>query len=239
MTGERGQNAERFALYFSPSPDSTLGRFGADWLGRSTQSGEDLGAPDSLPDGLAENWRTWTASPRFYGFHGTLKPPFALSAGTDEGDLLNALESFCVDQSAFAIPQLTVKPIGRFIALVPDQPCPPLNAFAAACVSAFDGFRAPQSEADLVKRRAKGLTERQESMLQKWGYPYVMEEFRFHLTLTGPLDKSEQDKVMEILKPLAADVAAQAVQVDCLALFHQPDRVTPFTERQRFALKGR
>ena len=38
-----------------------------------------------------------------------------------------------------------------------------------------------------------GLTDRQEALLTQWGYPYVMEEFRFHITLTGALDPAHLD----------------------------------------------
>jgi hypothetical protein len=87
------------------------------------------------------------------------------------------------------IPSLEVRRLGGFIAVVPTEPSAALADLAAATVAALDPFRAPPSEAELARRRKARLSDRQEALLMKWGYPYVMEEFRFHLTLTGRLDR--------------------------------------------------
>ena len=48
-------------------------------------------------------------------------------------------------------------------------------------------FARPPGAAELERRRKAGLSAAQEKMLLRWGYPYVLDEFRFHLTLTGRL----------------------------------------------------
>jgi hypothetical protein len=93
--------------------------------------------------------------------------------------------------------------------------------------------------AELEKRRTAGLSARQEELLSVWGYPYVMDEFRFHMTLTGPCaDDGEADAVLAGLAPLTTDLAAQPLRVDGICLFHQVDRSADFTLLQRFALAG-
>jgi hypothetical protein len=42
--------------------------------------------------------------------------------------------------------------------------------------------------------------QRQRNYLDRWGYPYVMEEFRFHMTLTGRLDSTCRWGVVDMLR---------------------------------------
>ena len=99
----------------------------------------------------------------------------------------------------------------------------------------FDAYRAPPDAAELAKRHAAGLTPRQAELLARWGYPYVLDEFRFHLTLTGPIaDAAERTRVAGLLRPLVAPLLGQPMPVRELCLFHQPDRAAPFRLIQRF-----
>jgi len=228
----------RYALYYAPPADNALGLFGSRWLGRDAEAGTDLGPPDTLPGQLQERWRAWTESPRFYGFHGTLKPPFALADGRSETELMAAVEDFAADNSAFEVPALRLQAIGPFLALTPSAPSSALDDFAAATVRDLDPFRAPPSDAEVAKRRAKRLSPRQEEMLVRWGYPYVMAEFRFHLTLTGALDSVEHAFAVSVLKPQLTGIVDRPVTVADLCVFHQPDRDTPFTIRRRVSLRA-
>src|SRR3546814_16854276 len=74
----------------------------------------------------------------------------------------------------------------------------------ADCVRAFDRFRAPPSETALARRRAAGLSARQEANLQAWGYPYVMEDFRLHFTLTGRITDPAQPDILR--RPLEQEI---------------------------------
>ncbi len=225
----------RYALYFAPLRGSLLARFGDAWLGRDVESGSTLTPPAARGFDPARH-AALTEAPRHYGFHGTLKPPFHLADGSDAAELRAALAAFAARQAAFTIPQLALRQIGDFLALVPAQEVPALAALAEACVSEFDSFRAPPSAAELAKRQAAGLTARQSALLARWGYPYVMEEFRFHLTLTGPVPEApERTRLAAALAPLVAPVLAEAVPVREICLFHQPDRAAAFRLTDRFA----
>lgn len=170
----------RFAIYYVP-PDGPLAEFGAKWLGWDVVTGREAVQFD-VP-GLHDI----TMTPRKYGFHGTLKPPFRLK----EGQTLAALEAAVSDVADAMSPAvcdgLTLTQLGRFLALTPFGPLDSLQRIAEACVRDLDGFRAPAGEAELARRRKAGLSTRQEALLTQWGYPYVFEEFRFHLTLSGRL----------------------------------------------------
>ena len=225
--------SERYAIYFAPVADGDLARFGDRWLGRDVETGKAL--PQPVLDGQdAHGLRALTEAPRHYGFHGTLKPPFQLAAGCDVGDLRRAMAGFAARQAAFEITALRLREIGDFLALVPAEPTPALSKLADACVTEFDAYRAPPDAAELAKRHAAGLAPRQAELLARWGYPYVLDEFRFHLTLTGPIgEPDERSRVERLLQPLVAPSVTQPVPVRELCLFHQPDRVTPFRLIQR------
>ena len=77
----------RYGIYVVPK--AALYRAGADWLGWDSETGR--AAPQPALDGLPESPAALTASPRRYGFHGTIKPPFRLAAGTDPAALAAAL----------------------------------------------------------------------------------------------------------------------------------------------------
>jgi len=208
---------QRYALYYAPSSQSALGRFGDTWLGRNAETGNDIArlAIDGLDGGEIV---AATTSPVRYGFHGTLKPPFALKDGQTRSGLEVAINDLAVRLTPVRCGPLTLKAIGRFLALVPTEPVGELGELAASLVRVLDDFRAPASEAELAKRRSANLTPRQEEMLVAWGYPYVMEEFRFHLTLSGRLPQSEANDLVSRLHAHFAPVIPQPFEVASLAL---------------------
>jgi putative phosphonate metabolism protein len=199
----------RFAIYYVP-PEGPLAEFGAKWLGWDIVTGSEVPRFD-LP-GLHDI----TMTPRKYGFHGTLKPPFRLN----DGQSLDALEKAVTDLAAVLSPAvcegLTLTQLGRFLALTPFGTLDDLQRIAEACVRDLDEFRAPATEAELARRRKAGLSTRQEALLAQWGYPYVFEQFRFHLTLSGRLPEDElqgwtgilQDHLPELPTPFVIDQIA-------------------------------
>ncbi len=171
---------QRLAIYYLPE-DPALAAFGASWLGWDVETG----TPSPQPD--VEGIGGFTSTPRKYGFHGTLKPPFHLAADTDIATLAAGLTRFAHDTAPVQLEGLRLSRIGRFLALVPEGDSTALDQLAFACVRDFDRFRRPPGADELARRRVVGLTPRQEELLTTWGYPYVADEFRFHLTLTGKL----------------------------------------------------
>lgn len=191
----------RFSIFYLPPSGSALAQFGASWLGWDIARAVEVPHPPAPVDVAAV-----TATPRKYGLHGTLKPPFRLAEGQSLASLQQAMEEVAGVTAAFVVPALRLRRIGRFIALVPANPCPPLADLAGACVRGLDAFRAPASEAELAKRRAAGLSPEQEALLAEWGYPYVLDEFRFHLTLTGALEDAAADATRAALADLTRDL---------------------------------
>jgi putative phosphonate metabolism protein len=225
----------RNALFWAPPRGSALARFGAGWLGWDAEAGELVAHPEvgALPATLAEI----TATPRRYGFHGTLKPPFRLVEGAGLPELDMAAADLARRTAPFEAPALRIARIGAFVALVPSAPCPALDALAAACVRELDGFRAGPDERELARRRAHGLTPRQEEHLARWGYPYVLDQFRFHLTLTGALERETGDAVREVLARLTAPFCAAPLPVSEFCIFGESE-TGHFRIISRHALTG-
>ncbi|MBA4255987.1 MAG: hypothetical protein C0445_08950 [Polaromonas sp.] len=176
----------RYALYFAPPPSSPWWQAGSQWLGRCAASGLDL-PPLTAPGLSSEAMRRLTATPARYGWHATLKAPFTLAAGVSLEMLEAQLAKVCSNHRAFTLPVFDVAMLGDFLALVPSSTPAELRAVADACVTELHPLAAPLSPMDLARRRQSGLSERQDELLQTWGYPHVLEQFRFHFSLTGPL----------------------------------------------------
>ncbi len=215
-----GHSDERFAVYFVPAADSALYRFGASVLGYDCHSGRDV---DFLA-GADAGWRDKAQAARVYGFHATLKPPFRLRPGTEPADVEAALDEFAASRLAINAGRLEVRSIGAFIALTLETPPPAVDELAADCVRSFDSFRAPMGKAERARRLKSSLTPRQRSNLDRWGYPYVFEEFRFHMTLSGPLPDAERAHALGWLRERFAEVdEARHLTIDRLVIARQAD----------------
>lgn len=218
----------RYALYFTPAQDDPLTVAAARWLGRDAFSGGFIAQGDEAPLS-PETLREATAEPRRYGFHATLKAPFELKDGVSLYELGDAFREFTAEMPRFAIPELVLGRIGAFFALVPGSECAPLQALGAECVRRFEPFRAPLSDADIARRKPEKLTPAQRDHLTRWGYPYVMEEFKFHMTLSGALEPALADAVEPLLKDRFAAFIGKPLTISGLALFVEPERGAPFT----------
>ena len=224
---------ERYGIYVVPRAD--LFWVGSTWLGWDSAKGCEVPQPD-LPD-LPVTPATVTARPRKYGLHATMKPPFRLAEGQTESALRDALRAYCATRPAVTIPSLALRRIGRFLALVPAEPVENLASLAAETVRTFEPFRAPLTAQQMEKRRASRLSARQEQLLNEFGYPHVMEQFRFHITLTGPLDPSAQDAVEDALAAHFATHIGRPLVIDDLALMGE-DQGGMFHLLHRYALAG-
>ncbi|WP_054007340.1 DUF1045 domain-containing protein [Cypionkella psychrotolerans] len=178
---------KRFAIYYAPEPGAFADAAAA-WLGWDLALGAPVpqSAPD-LPRPLAEV----TAEPRKYGFHGTLKPPFRLAEGTSAEDLAQATARLAASLAPLKMPGLQMANLEGFLALTPLGDTSALQSLAAEVVRSLDPYRAALTPAEIARRRPERLTPRQRDLLATYGYPYVMEQFQFHLTLSGPLDEDE------------------------------------------------
>lgn len=225
----------RYAVYFMPSELSALWRFGSSVLGYDASSFTDVDYPDHPifhePAALG-----WTARPRQYGFHATLKAPFSPAPGTSPEDLERCAHEFAAARRPFDV-ELKMATFRDFLALVPVKIYSELDRLADDCVRAFDPFRAPLTPEDRERRHPERLSARELENLDRWGYPFVFDDFRFHMTLTGVLDLAEQLRLEPIFRDLF-DPVPPVTTIDAISLFEQEEPNGRFRVKQRFPFKA-
>jgi putative phosphonate metabolism protein len=221
----------RVGIYYCPREDDPLYIAGAAWLGRDPASGAAVAQPD-IP-GIEEV----SAEARSYGFHATLKPPMRLAAGCSWDGLRSATREMAARIAPFALPPLAVTDLYGFLALRETEPSAPLQALADICVTELDAFRAPPSEAELARRRRAGLTPAQEAMLLRYGYPYVLRTWFFHMTLTRRLSAAEHATWRSELERFFTAIPVRRTVTD-ICLFTQTNNGAPFVIAERVALRG-
>ncbi len=220
----------RYAIYYSPEPGSPLDTFGHAWLGDNGKTGA---AATAAGNGTSRN-APITGNTRRYGFHGTFKPPFELNPSTSPESLLETAKVFARSLSPVEIPPLELAVIGKFIALTPTKQSAALEKLAAACVRAFEAFRKPATDDEVKNYKLNKLTVHQEQMLEHWGYPYVMEEFRFHISMTDRIDSdAERDAAMATLQRLGAPVLGKSIIVREITVFSQSGFDQPMVPTER------
>ncbi|VVE64778.1 hypothetical protein PCA31118_01786 [Pandoraea captiosa] len=238
----------RFAIYYAPPAGSCWWNEGSRWLGRDALARRELSAPN-VP-GLSRSLSALTADPRRYGLHATLKAPMRLAPQRRLRDLTDIAEAVAARHTSFDL-AVQADVIGAdngeragFVALRPRTGSAgniasdaantaAINALAADCVEAFDVLRAPLDDADMAKRQPASLTSRQRERLAQWGYPYVFDEFRFHVTLSDRVDRADARVMIDWWQPRAQ--ALGPMRVDSLAIFVQPTPDEPFHVFARFA----
>jgi putative phosphonate metabolism protein len=225
----------RYAIYYAPRETETLHDLASQWLGRDVLRGANREQPIPIP-GIALG--ELTQEPRRYGFHATLKPPFALAASATATALLLAVHALARRFAPVPVPGLRITWLNDFFALTALGDQQAVNELAAGCVADLDSFRAPPTLAELTRRRTATLSERQERLLHRWGYPYVMEDYRFHMTLTGKTDAATAAAVEPALAAHFAPVLNTPLVIDALSVFVEPAPDEPFVFLSRVPLEG-
>ncbi len=223
----------RYAIYYAAPADSPLEHFGVTWLGRDHRTGARVAQP-AVPGIAPERLRALTASPRRYGFHGTLKAPFRLAEGCAGAELHAAVAAFAATQNTFYLEPLVIGDLEGFLAFVPKAPSATLDRLAEACVHRFEPFRAPLEPAERRRRPLDRLSSRQLDQLDRFGYPYVFDDFAFHMTLTERLAESEKAILLPHLQALARPLAVEPFVVDGVAVYEEPTPGADFVMTARY-----
>lgn len=229
--GHLMENIQRYAVFYAPR-DGGFADAAAAWLGWDTARGTHVAQPDiGLP--LAD----LTDQPRRYGFHGTLRAPFRLANGFAEDDLCTTLQDLATSLAPVVCDQLQISDLHGFLALTPIGAEAELNALAARVVEGTDALRAPLTGDEITRRRPETLTVRQRDLLHGWGYPFVMEEFRFHLTLTRQLPPDQMAPVQAGAEAHFGAVLPRPFAIEDLCLFAEDD-LGRFHLLHRYPLSG-
>lgn len=222
---------KRYAVYYAPREGAFAFRAN-EWLGREPGNPDDL--PQPVLPGIGDPHRI-TAEPRRYGFHGTIRAPFRPADGVDERVIRDTVADLAGRLASVTCDGLRLEVLDGFIALTPTGCEAALLALGAAVVEATNPLRAPLTAAEIARRRPDRLSPRQRELLDRWGYPHVLEEFRFHLTLTDRLEQPEP--VRTALEGYFAPVLPRPFGIEDLCLFGE-DAAGRFHLLHRYALTG-
>ncbi len=206
----------RFALYHAPVAGAFAEK-AASWLGWDVDAGTPVPHPD-VP-GLPKPIGQITKRPRKYGFHATLRAPFRLAVGMDADQLVTSCNALAAELAPVSLQGLQVDALGPFLAFRPVGETQGLNAFAKALVIGSNDWRAPLNEAEIAKRNPDKLSERQRDLMMRYGYPFIFEDFQFHMTLTGPLDRAELSVVQAALLSYFEPVLTSPYIIEDICLF--------------------
>lgn len=231
------QASDRYGVYFVPSDDTPLAHFGHRILGRDAEGGAVSPWPE-LPTVPVE----WIAAPARYGFHATLKPPFRLATGVSREALMEAVGGLAARHDVCPLVGLTpqaVNPAGGFTALfLPTRNNPLIDTLAAACVTELDSLRAAMTAEELARRLPERLSASARERLIRWGYPHVLDGFRFHMTLSSALEPGDGvDTWRAALASVFADRVGETSSLDRLAVCHEPAPGAPFVRIAEFPLR--
>jgi hypothetical protein len=215
----------RYAIYFCPAVDTALGRLGRDWLATHTIE---------LPGMSAERRDALLADVRRYGWHATIRAPFSLAENVTYDDLHQAVAALAKTLTPFALP-LQINRLADFLALRPSGDCAKLHALAATCVEALMPLCAPLSD-EALQRRSAGLDVDELALLQRYGYPYVLDRYRFHLTLSAPAAAHEEHAMCKWLEPRVAELPL--TQIDALSICREAKPGAPFELLERIPLNA-
>jgi hypothetical protein len=235
----RENDMHRYAIYLAPEPETKLWSFGSRFLGYDAETGAEHGPSDV--GGLSPDiWAKTTEAPRLYGFHATLKAPMRLRQGATFAAFEKALMDFAAARQAFDAGPLGVNVVpsshgGGFVALAPLRASEDLARLEREAVTELDVWRAPLTAAEIARRDVSRLNARQIRHLETFGYPFILEDFRCHLTLTGatPLASDLADALAD---RLAAEAGTAHLLVNALVLFGQPEPGARFRILKRFPL---
>jgi hypothetical protein len=133
---------------------------------------------------------------------------------------------------------LKVGPVGKFLALTLSEESSAFSDLAADCVREFDRFRMPATESETLQRMhgSGSLTPRERENLLRWGYPYALDTWKFHMTLTCSLSSDRMEIFQKHLGLRFSESTNDPLTIDSISLFEElgPDRPFRLLERLRF-----
>lgn len=232
----------RYAIFFCPMAKSPLATFGQQALGIVATSAAVVSSTkastqfEAFPD--IERFKHYTQTPAHYGFHATLKAPFELVEEATQEAVLSLAQNFAATRHSIVLESLAPRQLSNFMALKLVHSSEAVDELAAACVKHFEPLRAPLTDADRQKRPASSLTVKQQKFMESYGYPFVFDEFRFHMTLTGKLSAGDHSDYLAWLTYWYNAIVKKAPTLDQLVVCFQPDRKTRFKKLAEFALQS-
>jgi hypothetical protein len=225
-------------VYFVPNVEQHWWAHASQWLGRCAVS-QQFSIQPLIAEVLPKRFAELTEHPRRYGFHATMRAPFVLTNEYQPSDLVRHVNTLCQHIKPFVLPRLRVTLLEQFLALVPEREVPQITLLEQQCVMQLNEYAEPLGPEELKRRRSAGLSSHEDSLLLRWGYPYVLDRFRFHCSLTGSLAGASPQEVSAIRQAAHQhfDHLPSCI-FDSLAVFAEPTPGANFVLLEQCPLMG-
>ncbi len=182
-------NYKRVAIYFLPKKNSSLENFGKNLLGRDINKKKKISLTRRqkyfINRGFTyfDELKNYCEQPAKYGFHATLKAPFRLKRNVKTKNFYDVISHIATQHSRFKIKGLKIVYSKKFTFITSRKPNKLLINLENDLVKHLDTFRAELNKTEIKKRIPDSLTFKQNKYLKEWGYPFVFDQFKFHMTL--------------------------------------------------------
>jgi hypothetical protein len=203
-----------FSICFTPRPGSALAQFGRSWFGR-VNGGATLQAFSMSGLGGVASIGSAPMPGRHLGLHAPFFAPVPLRKGVRLDEVRTHLASFAANRKPIETGPLQLTRTHRILTLRPTKPRPELDWLALQCFDAFDSYA---DRPETIESEQPHLNPHQRLLLTSFGQPNVMSEYRFSLTLTGPLQEDQSERLSNALRPLLSNVCDVGIRVDGLSL---------------------
>ncbi len=224
----------RYAVFYLPPSDSPLADFGAQWFGYDIRTGKFREPIQTTTFDLKE----LTKISHRYGLHATLKAPFRLKKKYDLSNLFKRVEKQASKSEPFTYPSMKITQLAGFPALMPKHNRAKMVHLEERLVHKLNKFGKKPDQSTSDRRRKVKLNALEQEYFRLYGYPYVLDHFRFHLTLCDKAERSTRSVISSFLEENYSEVLTSSLEVREIAVVGERKSDGYFEELERFALRS-
>ena len=234
-------NYKRVAIYFLPKKNSSLENFGKNLLGRDINKKKKISLTRRqkyfINRGFTffDELKDYCEQPAKYGFHATLKAPFRLKRNVKTKNFYDVISHIAAQHSRFKIKGLKIVYSKKFTFITSRKPNKLLINLENDLVKHLDTFRAELNKTEIKKRIPDSLTFKQNKYLKEWGYPFVFDQFKFHMTLMNQNNNKLSNKQKLELEKLIYKISNNVIEFNEISLLGE-NKNGHFEEIKRFKL---
>ena len=236
-------NYKRVAIYFLPKKNSSLENFGKNLLGRDINKKKKISLTRRqkyfINRGFTyfDELKDYCEEPAKYGFHATLKAPFRLKRNVKTKNFYDVISHIAAQHSRFKIKGLKIVYSKKFTFITSRKPNKLLINLENDLVKHLDTFRAELNKTEIKKRIPDSLTFKQNKYLKEWGYPFVFDQFKFHMTLMNQNNNKLSNKQKLELEKLIYKISNNVIEFNEISLLGE-NKNGHFEEIKRFKLNS-
>lgn len=234
-------NYKRVAIYFLPKKNSSLENFGKNLLGRDINKKRKISLTRRQKYFINRRFtyfdelKDYCEKPAKYGFHATLKAPFRLKRNVKTKDFYDVISHIAAQHSRFKIKGLKIVYRKKFTFITSRKEIKSLINLENDLVKHLDTFRAELNKTEIKKRNPDSLTFKQNKYLKEWGYPFVLDQFKFHMTLMNQNNNKLSNKQKLELEKLIYKISNNLLEFNEISLLGE-NKNGYFEEIKRFKL---